>query len=166
MELYKECSKELNVDLNTTQLMLQKPNLNINYKKTDGWDKGYSSLHQACILGHLEVVKLLLNKGADVNIQDDLGVTPLHHACYKGHIVIVQVLLDFGASCNITSNYSETSLHKACKLGYIEIIEILLDHGAAQNIKNKDGKKPLDFLNPDQLKKLDLFLHLKKNLLK
>lgn len=50
--------------------------------------KGNTSLWLACNGGHHEVVKLLVNKGADVNAADNRNVTPLMAAFRKGHIQV------------------------------------------------------------------------------
>lgn len=47
--------------------------------------------------GHLEVVKMLVSRGADKSCKDKLGYTPLHAAAASGHIEIVKYLLRMGA---------------------------------------------------------------------
>jgi len=55
-------------------------------------------LHRAAERGHLDVVKLLLEHGADPNVQDDEGETPLHHAAaWRDNVDIVRLLLEHGA---------------------------------------------------------------------
>lgn len=45
--------------------------------------KGNTSLHWACLLGQLEVVKILIKKGIKINEMNNKGLTPLHYACSK-----------------------------------------------------------------------------------
>lgn len=52
----------------------------------------WTPLHSASAEGHLEAVKLLLDKGADINIIDDKGWTPLQFASAKGHLEIIKLL--------------------------------------------------------------------------
>ncbi|KAM0346563.1 hypothetical protein ACHAPY_011614 [Fusarium culmorum] len=47
--------------------------------------------------GHIEVVKALLAKGADVTVIDKGGLTPLHHASRNGHVQVMKALLEKGA---------------------------------------------------------------------
>ena len=58
---------------------------------------GWTALLEAVILGdggpvHTEIVKLLVDGGADVNIADKEGVTPLAHARLRGYAGIVEIL--------------------------------------------------------------------------
>jgi ankyrin repeat protein len=55
---------------------------------------GNTFLHYAAYDGNIEVVKLLIKKGAYVNATDYDGYTPLHKAAFKGHIEIVKLLIE------------------------------------------------------------------------
>ena len=51
--------------------------------------------------GHIEVVKLLLENGADVTIATESGITPLNSASGGGHVEVVKLLLEKGADLTI-----------------------------------------------------------------
>ena len=57
-------------------------------------------LHQAASEGHLEVVRLLVENGANVNARDENGRTPLFRAADEGHLDIVRLLVENGAEVN------------------------------------------------------------------
>lgn len=60
--------------------------------------RGYTALHHAALLGHLDVCSLLIASGADVNAVACVdGSTPLHKAAQGGHAAIVRKLLTHGA---------------------------------------------------------------------
>jgi len=103
-------------------------------------------LHVATDGNHTEIAILLLDKGADVNAQDNDGETPLHIASFKGYIEIAELLLDRGADVNARDGWSQsgrTPLHFAAWGGNSEIAKLLLDKGADINAKRWDGFTPL-----------------------
>ena len=86
--------------------------------------------------GDTETVKMLLEKGADVNAKtmDYFGVTALIQASYYGHTEIVKKLLATkGILVNKKDNYGSTALIKASHEGHPEIVRLLLDAGANIN---------------------------------
>jgi ankyrin repeat protein len=76
---------------------LLKTDIRVNHLNRMGW----TALHEAIILGdggarHTEVVRLLVEAGADVNLADKEGVTPLAHAKNKGFSEIAEILEEAG----------------------------------------------------------------------
>lgn len=65
---------------------------------------GKSPLYLACEYGHVNVVELLLQSKADVNLCDNDGASPLFIASQQGHDVIVNLLLNHGANVNNKTN--------------------------------------------------------------
>lgn len=101
---------------------------------------GFTPLHTACQNGYVDVVNLLLDREADVEIIDNDGWTPLYTACVNGRLEIVKLLLNRGADFTMTSHFKFTPLHAASQKGHFEI---LLNRGANFAIANKDGWTPL-----------------------
>ena len=60
-------------------------------------------LHVACDVGNLKFVKLLVEKGADINATTAKYMTPLHYACRSGSLEIVSYLISNGANTQIES---------------------------------------------------------------
>lgn len=89
-----------------------------------------TALMRAAYNGHLEVVKLLLDKGAKVNIQNEAGSTSLMKAAYNGHFEIVKLLIDKGASVNLKEKHGSTALIKSVARGHTKIVKLLLNKGA------------------------------------
>merc|ERR1712048_375822 len=69
---------------------------------------GETALHIASGGGSLDAVKLLLDKNASANQQDNAGETPLHYAALAGHLAVAEVLLREGADPSLESHFMET----------------------------------------------------------
>lgn len=90
----------------------------------------------------LETVQLLLEKGAQVNAQDEKGKTALMRAAFAGDTEAVRLLLEKGAQVNVQDSAGDTALMHAA--GNVPSVELLLKHGADRNIKNAKGWTALD----------------------
>ena len=88
-------------------------------------------LSSASYGGHKEIVELMLEKGANINIRDEKGTTPLINAVVGNKPEIVKLLLDHGADANIIIPNEKgeitdiTALKIARVKGYSEIIKLL-----------------------------------------
>lgn len=90
-------------------------------------------LHVAAALGHVEILRLLLQYGAAVNVQcGEDKLTPLHLAAEQGYPLCVQVLIDAGGMVNATNRKKQTPLHLAVLAQCIEATELLLQKGLEQ----------------------------------
>jgi len=107
-------------------------------------DRGISALHNAALFARKKILKILVERGADVNQKDKDGRTPLHYAAQGAKRDNMEYLLDKGGLkiINNQSNKGDTPLHVACAQGHVGAAKFLIDRGAAKNIKNKDGKTP------------------------
>jgi palmitoyltransferase len=84
------------------------------YQATDRDFQNVTALHWASINNRIEVVRLLIVRGADPNAQGgDLMATPLHWACRKGHVAAASVLMDKGADPTILDAQGFNALHLA-----------------------------------------------------
>lgn len=106
---------------------------------------GFTSLGLAAFFGHLNVVELLLEKGADVNLasRNAQHVMPLHSAVAHQHLAIAKALLAHGADVNAIQADNFTPLHEAAQNGQADMLHLLLTHGAHVNVRKADGETPL-----------------------
>lgn len=127
-------------DINKVKSMIQKtPNLLYVFSK-----KYYETpLHIASRVGHLEITKLLLQKGAYVESKDGQDVSPLHRAAANGHEQIAKLLIQNGSMVDAKDRFDHTPLFAASANGYSEIVTFLLNKGANINTENEFGETPL-----------------------
>ncbi|CAD7695035.1 unnamed protein product [Ostreobium quekettii] len=87
----------------------------------------------------MPVVKLLLEKGANISARNKEGNTPMMYAAGHGHTPVVDKLLDFGAPLDLVDENGDTVLHHAAKWGQMPVVKLLLEKGADTSIRNKEG---------------------------
>jgi ankyrin repeat protein len=76
--------------------------------------------------GHAGVCEVLLQTGADVNVQTNpQGYAPLHSAAFAGHIDAIRVLLAHGADRNLLNYRSERPADTARRTGQLAAVEVL-----------------------------------------
>ena len=108
---------------------------------------GRTLLHFVIEENYKELVQVLIDKGADVNVYDTVR-TPLHSSCYneKDDPSIAEILLKNGAMINaVTKETKFTPLHLAVYFSNFEIMKFLIGKGADKAAKNVDGFTPLNF---------------------
>ena len=108
-------------------------------------------LATAALMGHTEVVALLLEHGADVNAKSRDGSTALHTSAFLGRVETVKLLLEKGADVNLRNNTGSTAIEGAklnwlvtqgilgmlqieadeaeVKAGRVEVVKLITQHG-------------------------------------
>ncbi|KAK6177473.1 hypothetical protein SNE40_015567 [Patella caerulea] len=107
-------------------------------------EEGLTPLHYAAKNGNIEMVRVLLHRGADVSIKEnDDFLTPLSIACknHGDHDDIVKLLIDWGANIDHKHRFNDTPLHEAIENGLVRCVECLLENGANVNSQSKWKKK-------------------------
>jgi ankyrin repeat protein len=102
----------------------------------DGIDrKGYTPLNRALANGHEAVERLLIDKGADVNVRtpDFYRYTALICALQNGHEAVAGLLIDKGADVNAHNKHGWTAFIWASENGHKAVAQLLIDKGAGIN---------------------------------
>ncbi|UJR14534.1 hypothetical protein I4U23_001530 [Adineta vaga] len=138
-----EACVEANADLDFAPSGSDADNLNIT---------GQTALFMATLKDRVDVVKFLIDKRAQVNVQNRYGVSPLLLCAESGNFELVQALVEAGADVNITpqgdlaeENFlaGQTPLFGAAKKGHVEICQYLIKNNADVNAVTMTGATPL-----------------------
>ncbi|CDW57235.1 tankyrase 1 [Trichuris trichiura] len=116
----------------------------LNCRDVEG--RNSTPLHFAAGYNRLEVVKYLVESGANLHARDKGGLEPLHNACSYGHYEVTELLIQNGADVNACDLWKFTPLHEAAANGKFDICKLLLSHGADRSLVNRDGETALDLV--------------------
>jgi ankyrin repeat protein len=108
---------------------------------------GDAPLVMAAYLGHTEIVRLLLEAGADVTAVDpEMKGTALHAAAYAGRTEAARLLISHGIDINRQGpRNGYTALHDAIWQGHVETARAIIDAGADLQLTTHAGETPLAF---------------------
>lgn len=119
--------------------ILSADNKTINLKSISG----KTALVYACLRGYIEVARILILNGANINIINS-EITPLQAAVASRNYNLVFYLLNMDAEVNLRNKYGETALMYAVSWEEKVIVELLLNKGANPSLKNKKGVTALN----------------------
>ncbi|XP_053597550.1 ankyrin-1 [Microplitis demolitor] len=113
-------------------------------------------LNEAAYVANISMIKILLERGVDVNGKNELEITGLHSVVYKANDnlmrrlsdnqareSIVNFFLNIGADVNAQITDNRSVLHLAVENNYESIVEIILKHNANVNLIDNKGRSPL-----------------------
>ena len=104
--------------------------------------RGKTPLLYACEYGNYEMIKYLIEQGADINKESNIGdeITPLFKACKYGDYKMIKYLVEHGADINKENSLKQTPIWYACKIGNENIVKYLFECGANIYKEDKDGE--------------------------
>jgi uncharacterized protein len=121
-------------------------------------------LHAAVNTGAIDCVKLMLTRGANVNLVDKEGLTPVMisaRVTYRSGIEMTELLINKGANINARASKGSTALMYAAwgvadhyQDEYVRVVQLLIKHGAKVNVKNKMGASPLSIAKSGNWQKI------------
>jgi ankyrin repeat protein len=107
-------------------------------------------LQGASLLGHLEVSRVLLEFGADVNVKNPSSLTPLYLALENGHAGVATLLIEYGADPNSQNEHGGTLLHLASQRGDSNVARWLLELDANVHVWDYQGRTPFQVVSGER----------------
>ena len=104
---------------------------------------GMTALHYAASFGHIQIVKILVEKGARINKKNDWGETCLHYAAKYGSLCTVEFLVTKGGDIFAEDQSRWTPFIDSVDSGSLNVTVFLATKGSDMNRRSRDGKAPL-----------------------
>lgn len=117
----------------------------LSWQAVDSPDKfGLSPLMITAQRGYVDVARVLLETGADVNFQSSSGKTALMMACFSGNVEVAQLLIQHKADWDLVDKTGSTALHWAVDGANLDMIRWMLQDGCRVDVKDEtSGWTPL-----------------------
>ncbi|KAK3526459.1 hypothetical protein QTP70_027719, partial [Hemibagrus guttatus] len=132
-------------NLEIITLLLNTGQVDINAQDSGGWTPViWAAEHK-----HTDVIRALLNRGADVTLKDKEMNVCVHWASFAGSAEIAELVLNAGCPLSSVNLHGDTPLHIAAREGHIHCVTLFLSRGADIDVVNKEGDTPLSLARPD-----------------
>lgn len=150
-DIFRKCSNEISNyetpfhnaadyhNLTLMKLMFEYAEPNLENKNEKGETPIFGNLRHSC---DLNVLNYLIEKGANVNAQNNEGNTIIFESIFPRG---TEILLRNGAAVNIRNSKGQTALHYAAKRDDLDTILLLIKYGAELNLKDENDMRPVDY---------------------
>jgi len=124
----------------------------VDVNQADEFRDGKTPLHLAALSHNVNVVKRLLEAGAEIDAKDRKRHTALHDAALRGNVdIMLELLKVHGVEKNAVDVNRETPLHFATANGRISAVKLLKNAGSDLSIRNKRGLTAQEMARNDRL---------------
>ncbi|XP_041430695.1 death associated protein kinase 1 S homeolog isoform X2 [Xenopus laevis] len=114
-----------------------------NYDVNQPNKHGTPPLLIAAGCGNIQILELLIKRGAQIDVQDKAGSNAIYWASRHGHVETLKFLHQNNCSLDIKDKSGETALHVAARYGHVEVIQYLCSIGSHPDIQDKEEETPL-----------------------
>lgn len=115
---------------------------------------GETMLMIACRKNKPEIVKILIENGASLDMKNNRQETALNIACTHNNTEIASLLIEKGALLSIKNNKQETPLIICTRNNNVDLVKLLLEKGASTSIKNSRKETALDIAKKNKFTNL------------
>ena len=105
--------------------------------------RGQVPLYFAAYMNSVEMAKLLIEHGANVNVRDKKGRRPIHSAAGQNSLEVAKLLTEHRTDVSARDNDRITPMHHAAGQNSVEMAKLLIEHGANVSVNDKDGRTPI-----------------------
>nr|UCK81625.1 26S proteasome non-ATPase regulatory subunit 10 [Arenicola marina] len=119
--------------------LLTQHSVNVDQRDESNW----TPLLISVSAGKEDIVRNLINRGAQINAVNSTGQCALHYAASKDRYQIAELLLERGADAIVADCVSTTPLHRAAAKGNVKMTKLLLSYNADPNYQDVEGNTPL-----------------------
>ncbi|XP_049691669.2 E3 ubiquitin-protein ligase MIB1 isoform X1 [Helicoverpa armigera] len=109
----------------------------------NGFYGGHTALQAAAQNGHVEVIRALVEAGADVDAEDRDGDRAAHHAAFGDEPAALRALAGAGADLSARNRRRQTPLHIAVNKGHLGVVRTLLQLAVHPSLQDSEGDTPL-----------------------
>ncbi|XP_072530335.1 histone-lysine N-methyltransferase EHMT2 isoform X2 [Salminus brasiliensis] len=132
-------------NLEIVTFLLNTGQVDINAQDSGGW----TPIIWAAEHRHTDIIRALLNRGADVTLKDKEMNVCLHWASFAGSAEIAELVLNAGCPLSSVNLHGDTPLHISAREGYHECVTLFLSRGADIDVVNREGDTPLSLARSD-----------------
>ncbi|XP_062046272.1 E3 ubiquitin-protein ligase MIB2 isoform X3 [Lepus europaeus] len=112
-------------------------------EQVDTKNQGRTALQVAAYLGQVELVQLLLQARAGLDLPDEEGNTALHYAALGSQPDVARLLLSAGCGADVVNSAHSSALHVAVQRGFLEVVRVLCEQGCDVNLPDAHADTPL-----------------------
>ena len=110
---------------------------------TSNIQKCYLPIEAAILNEHVDIVRLLIDYGAECNFTNDSGFSSMHFSVYQNNLEIIQLLLGKGVNIDVVDKNGASPLHYASLTGNFCVVQFLVERGANLNLADEKGFTPI-----------------------
>uniref|UniRef100_A0A5F8GAY0 Death-associated protein kinase 1 n=1 Tax=Monodelphis domestica TaxID=13616 RepID=A0A5F8GAY0_MONDO len=114
-----------------------------NYDVNQPNKHGTPPLLIAAGCGNIQMLQLLIKRGARIDVQDKAGSNAIYWASRHGHVETLKFLNENKCPLDVKDKSGETALHVAARYGHVDVVQLLCSIGSNPNFQDKEEETPL-----------------------